>query len=433
MLQFAFATTATFIFLLITIWYIFKKAEKFSQRISQHFAETDLYRDNHSASLALNAKAITERLDQQQLVFEGLLENAGKIPKHNSTMYFNDDGEMMNLNIEQWSIEIEKDFTYPTVKDKKHLRQLGAYKEHEDNASILKIYIRKNKIIFDRFVMDLNKSIKTHKNYPIAEYTMQLMRTANLNIKQLTFEFTDGLAETTQLYPIVYHRGVSALFLNILVEHVKPLYEAHQNELAKQEEAEKIAKLKQTADGKIYEGDKADVLIFRSSEKESIIREKDENYETIYEGSVIGCPFEVLNINERVAEKIRKKEPELDWMIVTAPVVGGIDKGDVEETTEPTFEPTLMQKAEERSEGLKLVEPADDETSFILNGKVCITGESFLSYENIIKLAGALDEKEIYSVTYSYKDSRKSGIVCAGQHVEVSDDLIINAMVTNNS
>lgn len=352
MLQFAFATTATFIFLLITIWYIFKKAEKFFQRISQHLAETDQYRDNHSTSLALNAKAITERLDQQQLVFEGLLENAAKIPKHNSTLYFNADGEMMNLNIEQWSIEIEKDFTDPTVKDKKHLRQLGNFKEHQDNSNFLIIYIRKNKIIFDRFAMDLNKSVKTHKNYPIAEYTMQLMRTASLNIKQLTFEFTDGLAETTQLYPIVYHKGVSALFLNILVEHVRPIYEAHVAELAKQEEAEKVAKLKQTADGKIYEGDKADVLIFRSSEKESIIREKDENYETIYEGSVIYCPFEVLNINDRVAEKIRKKEPELDWMIVTAPVVGGIDKGTSEETTEPT----LMQKAEERSEGLKLVE-----------------------------------------------------------------------------
>jgi hypothetical protein len=106
------------------------------------------------------------------------------------------------------------------------------------------------------------------------------------------------------------------------------------------------------------------------------------------------------------------------------------------EDVKPEGQPelALMQKAEEKSEGLKLVEPAsDDEIGFILNGKEWFTGESFLSYENIIKLAGAQDEKDVYTVTYSYKDSKKSGIAVAGQLVEISDDLVINAVVTNNN
>lgn len=198
--------------ILVSLWIIFKKVKLFIERTMQVYAETDQFRDSLKSDLSTNFKSITERLDQQQLHNES-------IPRHNSTFYFNAMGEAMNLNIESWSLETEQDHK-ELIKDNK--------------VGVLTVYVRKNKIIFDRFVLDFKNFSEKHADYLIVQHGVKLMKNSELNITQLHFEMLKELIVGVHAIGTIYHHHATNLFIYSFIQHVKPLYEAEKAQLEKE-------------------------------------------------------------------------------------------------------------------------------------------------------------------------------------------------------
>lgn len=196
--------------ILASIWIIFKKVKLFLDRTNQ-------FRDSFTKDLGTNFKSITERLDQQQIHNES-------IPRHNNTFYFNAHGEFMNLNLESWALELEQD-------QKELIKDI--------NIGVLKVYVRKNKIIFDRFVIDFKNFSEKHVDYLIVQYGIKLMQHSELNVTQLHFEMLMEFVNGIHATGTIYHHQAANLFIHSFIRHVKPLYEAEKARLEK-EEADKL-------------------------------------------------------------------------------------------------------------------------------------------------------------------------------------------------
>lgn len=203
--------------ILVSIWFIFKKAKLFIDRTNQVFAVNQQFQDSLALNLDAYSKSITERLDQQQIHNES-------IPHHNSTFYFNAHGETMNLNVESWALELETD-----------LKEL----QKNNKIGVLTVYVRKNKIIFDRFVLDFKNFSEKHADYPIVQHGVELMKHSELNITQLHFEMLKEFIAGVHATGTIYHHQATNLLIHSFIQHVKPLYEAEKARLEKEAADEK--------------------------------------------------------------------------------------------------------------------------------------------------------------------------------------------------
>lgn len=188
--------------ILASIWFIFKKAEHFLKN-----NKTEL-----SKYIEQSTKSVTERLDQQQLHNES-------IPHHNGTFYFNAHGEAMNLNVEGWQIELETD-----IKELIKNNKIG----------VLTVFIRKNKIIFDRFVLDFKNFSEKHVDYPIVQYGVKLMKHSELKTIQLHFEMLREFIAGVHATGTIYHHHAVNLFIYSFIQHLKPLYEVEKARIEKE-------------------------------------------------------------------------------------------------------------------------------------------------------------------------------------------------------
>ncbi|MDQ7818730.1 MAG: hypothetical protein RDU14_17015 [Melioribacteraceae bacterium] len=320
--------------ILVSIWIIFKRAEQFfknviSSLVKQGSESKEKFQTQLFTNIDQSTQLIKERLDQQQVHNES-------IPHHNSTFYFNAHGEAMNLNIESWALELETDLK-ELIKNNK--------------IGVLTVFIRKNKIIFDKFVLDFKNFSEKHADYLIVQHGVELMKHSELNVTQLHFETLKEFIAGVYATGTIYHHQAANLLIHSFIQHLKPLYETEKARLEKEAADKKALKTAETIDNLdplIRNPRPAEEVNAPQENKESLAvpdpevdLAKEGNEGTVYENALVrailckeeeshilpggqiiyngllnDCPTHLLIINSEVEAAVNEGMDDEDWIII---------------------------------------------------------------------------------------------------------------------
>jgi hypothetical protein len=128
----------------------------------------------------------------------------------NNTYYFNDIGEAVNLNTDSWAIGVEGDHRTRIINERQ---------------GIFTIFVRKNKIIFDKITVNFNLLNEKHKDFPVCKYIVELMSSSKLNYDKVSFQIINAFVHFIQTNGAIYNSNLFALAVNATIELVRPDYE----------------------------------------------------------------------------------------------------------------------------------------------------------------------------------------------------------------